>query len=36
MGFRLVFVILLCVNIAELAGLGWNVLHNRLSKGTRI
>jgi hypothetical protein len=36
LGFRLVFVILLCVNIAELAGLGWNILHNHLSKGTRI
>jgi hypothetical protein len=35
LGFRLVFVILLCVNIAELAWLAWNVLRNRLGKGIR-
>jgi hypothetical protein len=36
LGFRLVFIILLCVNIAELASLVWNTLYKRLGKGTRI
>ncbi|MFH2115384.1 MAG: hypothetical protein ABIJ86_12845, partial [Spirochaetota bacterium] len=36
LGFRLVFVILLCVNMAELAGLAWGVLRDRLGKGARM
>jgi hypothetical protein len=36
LGFRLMFVILLCIGIAELASLAWKALYERLGKGTRI
>lgn len=36
LGFRLVFILFLCINLAEMSGLVWVVLRARLAKGSRL